>query len=543
MIGALVMLWMAACAHPPTVTARGMRPALSTREALQGTLAPQRYAIVIGVDDYVDPAFVDLNYAVDDAASIAEVLGRRDGGFDAVTLLATPEQTTRSSILRTLQAARHAMRPEDVLVVYFSGHGTRLRDGEDWRRFLITADSRSTHLETSAIDLAELQRFFAALPPQRKVLMVDACFNGDGKSAVRPPGEALTTTRGSLIPGVLGSGEAHLFATSPGRPSLEDRALGHGVYTYFVLEALSWGFAEADIDNDEVVTAWEVHDFARGRVIARTGGLQVPEAGLRVVGEADVILAGAPEQRAARENALVYLYPRSDHVLENAELTVDGTSRGGLPGTVSLEPGRHHLAITAADGSVLAEGYTTLDAGQVIRADDLVHRIDGVSRGASARAAVVRSPPLSPSINNGAVGIELSAYRRLARAPGRGQFVALHAGTARTQQREVVWAGAQVGYQADYRRIRYSGGLALSGIWIPPDGRLPEGTDPWAAPEQAGWLFGAMGPGVGLGWKLTPLLTLDLDLRVEGALLPLEEGASPRPVGWVTAGIGIEAAY
>lgn len=552
----IALMLLACAAHGPAgdgIHARGLRPALSTAEALSQALAPQRHALLIGVDDYTDPAFTDLKHAVHDAEALAEVLGRRDGGFDTVTALTDPADTTRDAVFRALQAAQRSLRSEDVLVVYFSGHGTRLRDGERWRRFLVTSDSQSTHLDTTAIDLATLQAFFSDLAPQRKALIVDACFNGDGKSAVRQPGELAPEDDAFVPPALtLGPGEAHLFATSPGRPSLEDDELGHGVYTWFLLEALSWGFAEADRDGDEVVTAWEAHDFARGRVLARTSALQVPEAQLRVVGEADVVLAGAPERRGARDRSLVYLYPRGDHALEGARLTVDGRERGALPGTVPIEPGRRHVALTGEDGAVLAEGYVVLQAGQVYRADDLARLVDGVEGGVTASAAAVTSPPLAAAIGAGAAGVELSAYKRMAEHPGRGQFVGAHLGVARSpgqegseEARGMGWVGAQVGYQSDWRRLRYRAGWSLSGIWIPPDRDRDTAADvdPLLIPEQAGWIFGATGPAVGAGWVLSSLLAVEANVRVEGALLDVEQTGAPALVPWVTAGVGAEANF
>ncbi len=312
---ACALLLLAGCATTGQHRMRGFTPAQSTADALAGSLTTRRKAIVIGIDDYIDPVFPDLRHAGADATAIADILHESpQSGFDDVTVLTGDHETSREGILRAMLRAQAELRREDVLVVYFSGHGTRVRDGDGWRRFLLTRDSRSSDLEGTAIDLEALQAFFAELPAARKALVIDACFSGDGKSVLRPEDRRL-----ELEPSVLGSstprattmglGEAHLYATSPGRPAREDDDLGHGVYTYYLMEALSWGFADADLDGDRVVTAYEAHDYARVKTIKHTDTLQVPEAAFRVVGEADLVLAGSPDETVRRDRSLVYLYP------------------------------------------------------------------------------------------------------------------------------------------------------------------------------------------------------------------------------------------
>ena len=270
----------------PVVREKGMVLSLATAAALEAALEPRRRAIVIGIDDYLSPAFPDLKHAVDDAEALADVLrADRGGAFDEVVALTTPEVTTRESIVRALQEARSELRREDELVVYFSGHGTRVRDAERYVRYLLASDSQPSDLDGTALDLVAVQAFFATLAPARKALVVDACFHGEGKSVVRPdPFDGAPVLDDALVPRAttMGPAEAHLFATSPGRPSLESDALGHGVYTNFLLEALTWGLDDADRDEDGVVTVWEAHDHARGRTIAYTNGAQVPEAAFRV---------------------------------------------------------------------------------------------------------------------------------------------------------------------------------------------------------------------------------------------------------------------
>ncbi len=568
----LIALWtlalaLSGCAGrrvPDGMRARGLEPAQSTADALNRALEPRRIAILAGVDTYDDPAFPDLQHARTDAGALAEVFeSPRGGGFDEVVLLEDP---TRTGLLDALKLLEGRVRRTDVVVVYFSGHGTRVpaADGESWRRFLLGTDSRPSDLDASAIDLDVLLDWFSGLQPARKSLIVDACFNGDGKSAVRPAHRADDDERAvgpSLVRRAsLDAGEALLFATTPGRPSLEDDALGHGVYTYYLLEALGWGFSEADRDADRVVTAWEAHDHARAKTLAHTDGLQVPEAALRVVGMADVVLAGEPERRRTRERALVYLYAGSNHALTGSELVVDGRAKGALPGTVPLEPGRHHLALRSPDGVVLAEGYATLADGHAYRADDLARLVDGPRFGVTVRPVFVTSPPFRSALGAGSLGLEMGVWRRDDDPPGRNQVAGVSLGIANSPSRPVDsqagtargfgWLTVEGGWQNDWRRLRFRATWTLSGVLIPPsfpDGRPadPDTLAPGEVPAFAGWVFGTTGPSVQAGWVLSEVWSVHAMARPTLTALDTDGtgGRGVRAVPWITTAVGFDAVF
>ncbi len=534
---------------------KGLEPSLSTADELNASLDSRRYALLIGVDAYEDPAFPELSFAGADAAALGEALSRSAGGFDDVTVLTT-DGVDRAAVFEALRGLAKQVRKDDVALVYFSGHGTRVPDGEIWRRFLLTSDSDPRRLERTAIDLADLQSFFSELAPLRKALVIDACFNGDGKSVVRPDAEPEVEPEhpGALSPRVaaLGLGEAHLFATSAGRPSVEDDQLGHGVYTWYLLQALGWAFDEADRDDDRTVTAWEAHDYARGEVVARTNGLQVPEAALRVVGEADVVLGGSDEDRDARDGALVYLYPGRNHVLDGAALVVDGRTRGTLPGTVVLEPGRRHIAVTDSQDQVVTEGWMQVQPGRTYRAEELERLVRGVPGGIRVASVFVFSPPFSVGLGPGAVGIDVLAYRRLTEGRSRGQYFGVHFGGAQSPNRNgqvnargLGWTGLEGGYQTDSRRLRARLGLSATVVVMPPDRNedTPRGTDPSDVPDQAGWLFPAGGAVLEAGVVLSEMWTAQTGLRGEVTVADPTWVGSVRAVPWLTTTLGLEATF
>lgn len=218
--------------------------------------APRRWAVVIGVDRYANGGIAPLEYAVADARSLAETL-RSTGAFAADDVFeltsdrAGEEAPTRTNVAFRFDYLARQMKPGDELVVFFSGHGLEM-DGET---FLLTqeADPRSRlTLQQSALQPRDLFRWVQATRAGKVLLVVDACRNepamsrGMGDNALTPGlarDLALVSTGGGAAAGPTAT--ATLFACSSGQRSYEWRDRGHGFFTYFLVEGLRGGAADA----------------------------------------------------------------------------------------------------------------------------------------------------------------------------------------------------------------------------------------------------------------------------------------------------------
>ena len=557
---ALALLLTAGCAHTDPLRPRGLVPAETTEAALEAALQPRRVALLIGVDRYESPTFPALQHAASDARAVAETLASNlGGGFDRIEILDEPTETTRTSILRAIKSLQADLLPNDLFVLYFSGHGTLVRtEGGEGRHFLLPSDARPADLVASAIDLSVLEDFFGDVAAQRKALVVDACFHGEGKSVVNPDVAAeldtLLETVPTPSPRGLDAGEALLFASSPGRPAFEDDTLGHGVYTHFLLQALSWALADADRDADGVVTAWEAHDYARARVIQHTSAAQVPEATIRVVGESDLVLAGTPTERAARDRALVFHYGGMGDRWAGTTLVIDGRAKGTFPGTLVVPPGRHHVELRTADGRLADEGYADLGAGGALDLGSLRLALREPRSLLAFRAGVLGSDAaaLRPWLGAAGVTIEGLATWRKARGKGRGLFAGLGLGLAPTlttrgveakalSPRLALWLSGEAGYGFRVGRFELRSGLQLRSTVVPPSPMA--GPAHALLPEEIGLLYLSAGPVAHVGVRITSGLSWVLTGSLQATLLdPLDVG-TVRPFGLGSLSTGLELGF
>ena len=348
----LAALALATLLLPKAAAAQGAFGALEQPLAEAG----QRHAFLIGIESYSDPAFGPLEFARDDAEGLAHALLEPTwGGFASVELAVDGDLSARGLVQR-LQAWSQRLAPEDLAVVYFSGHGTRRIDERNHSQvFLVAADTRKDAPLDTGLPLSAMSEFLAGLPSSRRVLIIDACFTGAGKV----DGEAAQEASRELVEGDLSFSErpsekeAQLFATTYGRPAIEQCSLGHGVYTYYLIAALTDRFDEADVDRDQVVTVSEAHDYARDNTMQATGELQVPMAWYRIVGREELILSGDPASRLRSQLALVTAY---DAPQQGLRMFVDGTEKGAFPRTVLVEPGHHRVEFRNLSGKLVDSG-------------------------------------------------------------------------------------------------------------------------------------------------------------------------------------------
>jgi WD40 repeat protein len=135
-------------------------------------------ALVIGVT-YDDPAMA-LPYPVDDAAKIADLLEAR--GYRVTRRLATEghERPTRESVRKALHALVAKTDEDDVLLVYFNGHGTR----DDTFSYLFLADTPPGDEAAKAhgMKLCELLGTLRGKKSRFVGVFLDACYMGMGMS-------------------------------------------------------------------------------------------------------------------------------------------------------------------------------------------------------------------------------------------------------------------------------------------------------------------------------------------------------------------------
>jgi len=207
--------------------------------------------IGVGINRYADPK-LQLNNAVHDAESILQQvgLGATVQFRDAQPSLVTNAQATGQGIRDTLAALERA-GPDDSIVLALVGHGVVVDD--EW--YFLPQDADIRRLKESSISARMLQDALVASPARQILVMLDACNSGGSiddfnryRNFQRRFAQLMSRSAGVTV----------LAATRRDQEALEFRDLGHGLFTYVLLEGLRGAADTAPKDN--VVSA---HELAR----------------------------------------------------------------------------------------------------------------------------------------------------------------------------------------------------------------------------------------------------------------------------------------
>ena len=227
---------------------------------------PGQYAVIVGINDYADPAIPDLKYAESDARAMYDTLtdpaiGRFPKGN--VTLILGKEATPSK-----IKAALYKLRgvdKEDLVIVFYSGHGAK--EGEE--AFWVTQNAEKAALPVTSLTNSDILKRLAQIPSQRLVVLLDCCYAASTvKKSLEDPGK--------LFGEFAGKGRVTIAGSADKQEALEYEDKKSGVFSYFLVHGLR---GAADSNTDGVVTFDEIWAYL-GRNVRKAsvkqGGLHEP---------------------------------------------------------------------------------------------------------------------------------------------------------------------------------------------------------------------------------------------------------------------------
>ncbi len=230
-----------------------------------------KYALIIANTQYSDPRLAQLTAPGKDAEAFAKLLKAPDlACFDEViTLVNRSSYDARRAIARFFAEKKS----EDLLLLYFSGHGVRDEQG---RLFLATRDTDNGILEATAIPSDFVTRLMDNCRSKRQLLILDCCNSGAFAYGTKAAAGA-SMGMGSAFEG-NGYGHVVLTATDATQYAYEgDQVIGQGtsnsLFTHFLIKGLE---GEADANGDGMISADDLYDYASDQVRRATPN-QKPE--------------------------------------------------------------------------------------------------------------------------------------------------------------------------------------------------------------------------------------------------------------------------
>jgi hypothetical protein len=150
---------------------------------------------------------------------------------------------------------------DDLLLLYFSGHGVKDESGN---LYLATRATRKNErgglIRSTAIAARFVQEIMSESRARRQVVILDCCFSGAFAEGLLAKDDSSVDIKRQLG----GEGRVILTSSTSTQYSFAQEGSDLSIYTRFLVEGIETG--AADLDEDEVISADELHEYASIKV-------------------------------------------------------------------------------------------------------------------------------------------------------------------------------------------------------------------------------------------------------------------------------------
>ena len=213
---------------------------------------PDMYILAIGINEYRNSRY-NLNYCVADMNGFVTTLKpKAEKLFNNVYVnTVSNRDANRENIIKSLTDLQKKVKPEDLFVFFYAGHGIALEVSETDRKtrsefYYILSDvvqmTDPVRVAENGLSGTELRQILSEIKATKQVMFIDACYAGAiaEQYAMRGAAEENALARLSRA-----SGSVIFASTTADQAAVEFKELNHGVFTYVLLEAIRGAAATA----------------------------------------------------------------------------------------------------------------------------------------------------------------------------------------------------------------------------------------------------------------------------------------------------------
>ncbi|MEM7366947.1 MAG: caspase family protein [Bacteroidota bacterium] len=245
------------------------------------------YAVSIGTSNYNGES-LDLQFASDDAQDMAtaisssakQLFGDRVHSYILTTESGPEHLPSKSNIQQTLQKIAEQAFPQDILLLFLSGHGVTYGSAEKTNFYYLTKDIASEDLSDTeirnnyAISDEELTSWINEIAAMKQVMIVDACNSGKVVENLLSGRKSLNSNQVIALDRMKDRTGMYVLAGSAAdKSSFEATEFRQGLLTYSLLSGMK------GVQLNEPVDIMKLFQFSRDEVpklAKRINGIQTP---------------------------------------------------------------------------------------------------------------------------------------------------------------------------------------------------------------------------------------------------------------------------
>jgi len=236
-----------------------------------------KFALIIGNTEYTDPGLAPLIAPGRDAADFARVLKDPElCAFEQVDILLNQPS---SAAIEAIDEFFDLKKPDDLLVLYFSGHGIRDELGSLYLAFKNTLHSR---LRSTAVKSDYIREAMDQSRSKRQVVILDCCNSGAFPQGTKAEVGGVM----GMAVAFQGYGRFVLTASDATQFAWEgDKVIGetqNSLFTHFLVKGLE---GAADGNADGKISVDELYDYVYEQIARATPNQTPTKSASRQEGE------------------------------------------------------------------------------------------------------------------------------------------------------------------------------------------------------------------------------------------------------------------
>jgi len=245
----------------------------------------QKWALVVGIDHFLHPNIPTLHLSAKDARDFAAALENPQVGRflpGTVTLLVN-EDATLQRIRSEINRIGKVARPEDLVILYFSSHGSSkdmdIAADKGKTGYIVTYDTDVEDLYPTAFSMKELKDVVdSRLNSGRVITFLDTCYSGDtvrGSSK----GMEIGLPENEIAKVAQGTGRVVITSSRSNELSWECDVYQNSCFTHQLLEAMRQNNGLSTITDIYKQLQLTVPQVVMREKKARQNPLMQPETG------------------------------------------------------------------------------------------------------------------------------------------------------------------------------------------------------------------------------------------------------------------------
>lgn len=211
------------------------------------------WILLVGINQYQDKSLPSLRYPAVDCKGLGDAMTQAIQSFPNKEVIVhndfTKQPPTLDIVRESLKKIVYQAQPHDSVMLYFSGHG--MLDSDTQQPVLCMTDTHKSDLLNTGLGMQELLQMLGNTLAHQQLLCLDTCHSGNmmlmggNRGIARDLGnsEALLNSTPKFMDllrqrAAKSKGFCALLSCDRGQQSWEFPELGHGVFTYYLMQGL-----------------------------------------------------------------------------------------------------------------------------------------------------------------------------------------------------------------------------------------------------------------------------------------------------------------